>query len=128
LDSGATDHMAQSSESFSSYFPDSRQILKASNEGLFSPGTGTCSLNTDISRVELSSTLHCPDLASNLMSVSHFAHFRFKGAYVIPVRQQSLVLDKLKAQAVLTTEFQDGLYLAVYVRNLSQIHPLTNFV
>jgi hypothetical protein len=71
--SGATDHMAQSSASFSQYFPCTRQILTASSEGLNSPGTGTCTSSSGSLKVDLSKTLHCPDLASNLMSVPRLA-------------------------------------------------------
>jgi hypothetical protein len=52
LDSGATDHMARSSMSFTQYFPCNRQILTASSDAIGCPGMGSCSFSSGIHQVE----------------------------------------------------------------------------
>ena len=108
--------MAQSSASFRQYFPCTWQILTASSEGLNSPGTGICSFSNGNQTVEFSQTLHCPDLASNLMSVPRLAQhgyvtvFDSAAAYVLQAHACVLWMSQVQTSSLLTAPLKDGLY------------------
>ena len=107
IDSGASDHMTNSSNLFDSYIPCSGDKKVRIADGNFSPivGKGLIRLSE---RIDLKSVLHVPNLTCNLLSVSKLS--RDSNCCVIFHESYCLFQDQSSGKTIGSARMINGLY------------------
>uniref|UniRef100_W8AQ86 Retrovirus-related Pol polyprotein from transposon TNT 1-94 n=1 Tax=Ceratitis capitata TaxID=7213 RepID=W8AQ86_CERCA len=113
IDSGATSHMCNDMDSFTSLIRKRHEIMLASGAVIYAHGRGTVKIRTKNSNINLRDVWYVPELHSNFFSISKSVEC---GNAVI-FKENSVVIRNCSNKVIMTGNLENGIYVANTLSN-----------